>query len=253
VDQNRYPALRLRCGAARDVAAPWSSSSDSRPLKHGFVPHRWEPDNARDSIFLISDIRRAPARLLDVYPSIDQRARNTASPATDLPPFTAVSLGKPLSPQCPSPPGHSVPHQKPIAAEFQTASFKSLYRKRSGNQESHLSSSLICRSVSDTALGLVGNLTGRRGSLHAIRARAVYFRPYRPCFLHLRRSAAAGSDLIENAGSQPPVKPAKCVREHERHDQDPRPQDGYVQGPAQIEAADTTDQHVASGEIEQAP
>src|ERR1019366_8571200 len=65
--------------------------------------------------------------------------------------------------------------------------------------------------------------------------------------------AAAGSDLIENAGSQPPVKPAKCVREHERHDQDPRPQDGYVQGPAQIEAADTTDQHVASGDIEQAP
>src|ERR1017187_8646190 len=49
----------------------------------------------------------------------------------------------------PDPPGHSVPHQKPIAAEFQTASFKSLYRKRSGNQESHLSSSLICRSVSD--------------------------------------------------------------------------------------------------------
>ena len=87
-------------------------------------------------------------------PSIDQRARKTASPAADLPPFTADSLGKPLSPQFPFPPGDSVPHQKPIAAEFQTASFKSPYRKRSGNQESHLPSSLICRSVSDTALGL---------------------------------------------------------------------------------------------------
>src|ERR1039458_1004013 len=65
--------------------------------------------------------------------------------------------------------------------------------------------------------------------------------------------AAAGSDFIKNAGTQPPVKPAKCVREHERHDQDPRPPDSYVQGPAQIEAADTTDQHVASGDIEQAP
>jgi hypothetical protein len=154
MNQNRYPALRLRYGAARDVAAPWSSSSDARPLKHGFVPHRWEPDNAHDSIFLISDIRRAPARLLDVYPSIDQRARNTASPATGLPPFTADSRAKPLSPQFPSPPADSLPHQKPIAADFQTASFKSLYRKRSGNQDSPLPSSLICRSVSDTALAL---------------------------------------------------------------------------------------------------
>src|SRR5450756_2216046 len=36
-----------------------------------------------------------------------------------------------------------------------------LYRKRSGNQESHLPSSLICRSVSDTALGLSGEWTAR--------------------------------------------------------------------------------------------
>src|ERR1019366_2956637 len=121
-------------------------------------------DHAHDSIFLISGIRRAPARLPDVCPSMDQRARKTASPATDLPPLTADSLGKPLSPQFPSPPGDSVPHQKPIAAEFQTASFKSLYRKRSGNQESPLPSSLACRSVSDTALGLQGRLSERAGA-----------------------------------------------------------------------------------------
>lgn len=151
--QTRHPPRRPRCGAARDVAAPWSSSSGSLPLRHGFVLHLWQPDNAHDSIFLISGIRRAPARLPDVCPSMDQRARQTASPATDFPPFPADSLGKPLSPQFPSPPGDSV-HQKPIAAECQTASFKSPYRKRSGNQESHLPSSLICRSVSDTALGL---------------------------------------------------------------------------------------------------
>ena len=126
------------------------------PTQARLRSHRWEPDNVHDSIFLISDIRRAPARLLDVYPSIGQRARKRASPATDLPPFTPDSLGKPLSSQYLSPPGDSVPHQKPIAAEFQTASFKSLYRKRSGNQESHLPSSLICRSVSDTAIGLFG-------------------------------------------------------------------------------------------------
>src|ERR1039457_4662496 len=34
-----------------------------------------------------------------------------------------------------------------------------LYRKRSGNQESPLPSSLICRSVSDTALGLNADTT----------------------------------------------------------------------------------------------
>src|ERR1019366_6273929 len=46
--------------------------------------------------------------------------------------------------------------------ESQTASFKSLYRKRSGNQEPHLPSSLICRSVSDTALGLKAKWFGAR-------------------------------------------------------------------------------------------
>jgi hypothetical protein len=43
-------------------------------------------------------------------------------------------------------------HSKPIARPFQTASFKRLYRKRSGARDSLVPETLSCRSVPDTAL-----------------------------------------------------------------------------------------------------
>jgi hypothetical protein len=86
---------------------------------------------------------------------------------------------------------------------------------------------------------------------------------FRPRLRHARREArlstscttasfpnpthATESDFIEAADSQPPVKPPKCVRKHERYGQDPCPQNGYMRGLAQIEAADTADQHVGCG------
>jgi len=60
-------------------------------------------------------------------------------------------------------------------------------------------------------------------------------------------------DLIGKASSLPPVEPSECVGEHERHDQDARPEDEHVLGLAQIEAADTADEHVADCKVEEAP
>ena len=49
------------------------------------------------------------------------------------------------------------------------------------------------------------------------------------------------------------MKLSECVGKHERHDQDTRPQDEDVQRPAQIETANTADQQIADGKVEQAP
>jgi len=56
-----------------------------------------------------------------------------------------------------------------------------------------------------------------------------------------------------NKATATTVKPSECVGKHERHDQDARPQDEDVLRLAQIETADTTDQQVADGKVEQAP
>ena len=53
--------------------------------------------------------------------------------------------------------------------------------------------------------------------------------------------------------SQAPVEPSEMVREIQRHKQDARPEDEHVQGFAQIEVADSTDEQVANGKIEEAP
>jgi hypothetical protein len=59
--------------------------------------------------------------------------------------------------------------------------------------------------------------------------------------------------MVGGVGSQPPVEPSESVREHERHDQDARPEDEHVPGVAQTEVADTTDEQVADGKVEEAP
>ena len=41
--------------------------------------------------------------------------------------------------------------------------------------------------------------------------------------------------------------------QHERHDQYTRPKDKHVPGITQIEAADTTDEQIADGKVEEAP
>src|SRR5580692_6401186 len=56
-----------------------------------------------------------------------------------------------------------------------------------------------------------------------------------------------------HAGSQSPVEPSECVGKHERLKQDARPEHQHMPGLAQIEAADTTDEHVAHSKIEEAP
>ena len=45
----------------------------------------------------------------------------------------------------------------------------------------------------------------------------------------------------------------KSMSEHQRHDQDARPEDNHVLGLAQIEAADSTDEQVGYDKIEEAP
>ena len=62
-----------------------------------------------------------------------------------------------LFPQCS---GRTSLHSKSIAVRFQTASFKSLYRKRSGGKDERKPPASCRRSVSDTALRLSVNWTG---------------------------------------------------------------------------------------------
>lgn len=49
------------------------------------------------------------------------------------------------------------------------------------------------------------------------------------------------------------MEPSESVRRHQRYDQDARPEDEHVLGLAQIEVADTTDEQVADGKVEEAP
>ena len=49
------------------------------------------------------------------------------------------------------------------------------------------------------------------------------------------------------------MEPSETVGEHERHDQDARPEDQHVPSLAQIETADTADKQVADGKVEESP
>jgi len=59
--------------------------------------------------------------------------------------------------------------------------------------------------------------------------------------------------VVEKAGSQAPVEPCERVCQHDRHDEDARPEDERVLGLAQIKAAHTTHKQVADGKVEEAP
>jgi hypothetical protein len=49
------------------------------------------------------------------------------------------------------------------------------------------------------------------------------------------------------------VESTECTSQPERHDQDARPEDEHVLGPAQVEAPDAVDQRVADGQVEETP
>jgi hypothetical protein len=68
-----------------------------------------------------------------------------------------------------------------------------------------------------------------------------------------QRALLAVNDLVAKAGSQPSVEPSEIVGKIQRHDQDARPEHQHVRGLAQIEAADTTNQEVSDGKVEEAP
>ena len=46
------------------------------------------------------------------------------------------------------------------------------------------------------------------------------------------------------------MEPSEGVGQHQRHHQDARPEDKYVPGLAQIEAADPADEQVGDGKVE---
>lgn len=68
-----------------------------------------------------------------------------------------------------------------------------------------------------------------------------------------RRRRVAEADLLSWQASQPPMEPPENAGKHQRHDQNTRPEDEHVPGIAQIEVADTTNEQVADGKVEEAP
>ena len=53
--------------------------------------------------------------------------------------------------------------------------------------------------------------------------------------------------------SRSAVEPTECMGKHDRHDQDARPEHDHVLGLTQIEVPDAADEHVAAGQVEEAP
>jgi hypothetical protein len=58
---------------------------------------------------------------------------------------------------------------------------------------------------------------------------------------------------LSAADSQPPVERSEIVSKIQRHDQDAGSEDEHVQNLAQVEAADTADEQVSHGKVEEAP
>jgi len=139
---------RLRSGAA----ARWLCGSGSAPLRHGSVLLLGNSEHTHDSIFLISNRPHAPAPEPDVCtPTSPGGTRNQALLLTWCPSHYSwrenrSALLLPLRAD------RDRRHSKSIAATRQTASFKSLYQKRSGGQCPRFPRSSPRRSVSDTAL-----------------------------------------------------------------------------------------------------
>jgi hypothetical protein len=49
------------------------------------------------------------------------------------------------------------------------------------------------------------------------------------------------------------VEPSECAGKHQRHNQYACSEDEHVAGAAQTEAADTTDEQVGDGKVEESP
>jgi hypothetical protein len=67
------------------------------------------------------------------------------------------------------------------------------------------------------------------------------------------RIGVSGINQGQQELSLSPMEWSKCVGQHERHDQYARRKDKHVPGITQIEAADTTDEQIADGKVEEAP
>ena len=86
------------------------------------------------------------------------RARTAAKASIGSTLQTPASLSRANSAAVPWFSSHTGHHRNHITAKFQTASFKSLYQERSGDQDSHLHSRSVCRNISDTALRLLDHI-----------------------------------------------------------------------------------------------
>ena len=73
-----------------------------------------------------------------------------------------------------------------------------------------------------------------------------------PAIIEAQAAISRRIVTLEKAGSLSPVEWCKCVGQHERHNQYTRPKDKHVPGITQIEAADTTDEQIADGKVEEA-
>ena len=74
-----------------------------------------------------------------------------------------------------------------------------------------------------------------------------------PSYREPPRSCPSAVSLRDPPGSQPPVESSEGVGKHYRHDEDARAEDEHVPVLAQTEAADTTNEQVADGKVEEAP
>jgi hypothetical protein len=152
-------------GLVRDVAGQWSSSNGSPPLSFDCGPRQLPPHNNHDTIFLITTSAPSPTPSPQVCPRGPPHGVETQESLVTKAAYDDRRPSIPLLPSLLRPHRHS----KPIARPFQTASFKRLYRKRSGARDSLVPETLSCRSVPDTALTLNGRfqvLRLRRKAIH---------------------------------------------------------------------------------------
>src|ERR1019366_8613176 len=121
----------------------WFCWSGSAPFRHDSVLVLCNQKLAHDSIFLISNRRHAPAPKPDVCSPTapgagwDAELPPTWRPSPQPHPENRSARLFPLSVD------RTCQHPKSIAPKFQTASFKSLYQKRSGERDPCVSPKLI--------------------------------------------------------------------------------------------------------------
>jgi hypothetical protein len=142
-DQNRNAIQCRRFGCAQNAAVRWFCWSGSAPFRHDSVLLLCNQKLAHDSIFLISNRRHAPAPKPDVCSPTapgagwDAELPPTWRPSPQPHPENRSARLFPLSVD------RTCQHPKSIAPKFQTASFKSLYQKRSGERDPCVSPKLI--------------------------------------------------------------------------------------------------------------